>query len=833
MALAVAFVACQAATPKAKDPDPGPPGKDAPPAPQRPYVDVEFENVKLAVTGEMAMKTIPLGNHFVDPDRKEGDPPLTYDATSAKPDVVTASVSGSTLTLTAVAEGRARITVKATDKDGLSSSGAEPGARFYVDVMKTVPPDVMPILNQTLYMDDDPMTITLTKAEADSGTGHFFHALPITYEVSISIPVVTAEVAEGVLTLTPLVVGGTTVTVEATTADGKPATDSFTVTVKEGSKPVAPMPEGMIEAKTLMVGGDPVTFDVEDNFSDADSDDLMYAASSSDDMTATAMTDGSMVTVTAVAAGMATITVTATDEGGRSATQMFEVTVEEAAKPTAPAKEGTISDVPDLMVRATTAEMDLSLYFSSKDEMRYTAASSDPMTADTSVADNMLTVTGIKLGGPVTITATATNAAGSTDQTFMVTVVAAETTAPPLTITILEGEKEKSVDLADYVPVPADYELELKDPHVFKVVSPSLSAPTVWKVTPVSMGEGKAWIIKKSDGFRAHELTIIVENREPTLNPDRPQYVATRLTNANKEDGKDRHSVSLPVAMQYMDADKDHNGKLSYTIKSSRTDVIIHKGDECSTSPCTVVVDIEVRRPNVSTFDLIVVAMDKAKAMSPPVSFPVYMESPRGQDYPVKEVNDANNWALKVGHRAGVSHTLRFTDPAVRASGHRYNPATAASGETPNNDETNGFQFAEESVIELALTDSRDSFAIAANHTDNVDDYIIYGKLKPDDLTGTPAETIDGSIDRYTVTSTGRVTVDEDSLMALGADPELMFKVTGTGLGTITIGYHVWYDSDGATIVVVDGPDTGTNKPMWYTETRTVRVTVVPVASEK
>ena len=251
MALAVAFVACQAAAPaKPKDPDPGPPGKDAPPAPQRPYVDVEFEDINLPATdatGEMYMMQIPLVGHFVDPDAKEGDPPLMYGATSSKPEVVKAEVSGSALTLTAVAEGsRARITVKATDKDGQSSSGAEPGARFYVDVMETVAPIVKSggIEAQILYLDDGPQTITLTTSE-DSEDGYFTHPSAITYTTVSSLPAGVVEVAkaDGTLTLTPLVPNSTRVTVVAT-ADGRStAPVIFVVTVKPGSEPVGPVPD--------------------------------------------------------------------------------------------------------------------------------------------------------------------------------------------------------------------------------------------------------------------------------------------------------------------------------------------------------------------------------------------------------------------------------------------------------------------------------------------------------------------------------------------------------------------------------------------------------------
>ena len=68
--------------------------------------------------------------------------------------------------------------------------------------------------------------------------------------------------------------------------------------------------------------------DVSENFSDPDGDELTYTAASSADSVATVSFSGAEVTAVAgVAAGSATVTVTATDPGGLSATQTFDVTV--------------------------------------------------------------------------------------------------------------------------------------------------------------------------------------------------------------------------------------------------------------------------------------------------------------------------------------------------------------------------------------------------------------------------------------------------------------------------------------------------------------------------
>ena len=62
--------------------------------------------------------TLDVASYFRDPD---GDA-LRYTATTSNADVVSAGVSGSTLTLTGEADGTATVTVSATDPDGLSAT---------------------------------------------------------------------------------------------------------------------------------------------------------------------------------------------------------------------------------------------------------------------------------------------------------------------------------------------------------------------------------------------------------------------------------------------------------------------------------------------------------------------------------------------------------------------------------------------------------------------------------------------------------------------------------------------------------------------------------------
>jgi hypothetical protein len=128
-----------------------------------------------------------------------------------------------------------------------------------------------------------------------------------------------------------------TITVTAMDDGGMSAMQMINVTVNPAN--MAPMAEGSI-ADQMVDAGSYVMVDVSGYFSDADMDTLTYTAMS--DMTdyATVSVDGSMVTITGVAEGMATITVTAMDDGGMSAMQMINVTVNPANM--APMAEGSI-----------------------------------------------------------------------------------------------------------------------------------------------------------------------------------------------------------------------------------------------------------------------------------------------------------------------------------------------------------------------------------------------------------------------------------------------------------------------------------------------------------
>lgn len=146
--------------------------------------------------------------------------------------------------------------------------------------------------------------------------------------------VVSVSVSGSTLTMAGAARGTATVTVTAKDSDGLTATQTFEATVPNR----APAPVGAIPNQTVKVGGT-TALDVSPYFTDADGDELTYAATTSDTSMATVSVSGAEVRIQGVRAGGATLTVTAGDPGGERATQRANIDV------TTPAPDLAFTDV--------------------------------------------------------------------------------------------------------------------------------------------------------------------------------------------------------------------------------------------------------------------------------------------------------------------------------------------------------------------------------------------------------------------------------------------------------------------------------------------------------
>ena len=150
------------------------------------------------------------------------------------------------------------------------------------------------------------------------------------YAVESSNPAAVAvSIREGLLIVSAAGGGETTLTVTATSPDGRRETRRFAVTAPA---PLAP-PEAIDRIPDLSLSaGESVRIDLSGKFRDPDDGSLSYAAETSDSAVATATTEGDALIVAGWAPGVATLTLTATDPDGLSARLSFEVKVAPALR---------------------------------------------------------------------------------------------------------------------------------------------------------------------------------------------------------------------------------------------------------------------------------------------------------------------------------------------------------------------------------------------------------------------------------------------------------------------------------------------------------------------
>ena len=401
-----------------------------------------------AAVGSISARSVTVGDdvsvddaspYFSDPD---GDI-LTYTATSSNTGLATASVSGSTVTVNGVAEGSATITVTATDPGGLSATQS---FDVTVDRANQSPVAVGSISDRLVNVGDNVSVNDVSPYFSDPD-GDI-----LTYTAASSnMGLATASVSGSTVTVNGVAEGSATITVTATDPGGLYATQSFDVTIRDGGGGnQSPVAVGSISDRSVNVGDNVSVNDVSPYFSDPDGDILTYTATSSNTGLATASVSGSAVTVNGVAEGSATITVTATDPGGLSATQSFDVTIQDGGGGNqSPMAVGSIS-ARSVNVGDNVSVDDVSPYFSDPDGdiLTYTARSSNTSLAMASVSGSTVTVTGVAEGS-ATITVTATDPGGlSATQSFDVTVDRANQS--PMAVGSIS---DRSVNVGDNVSV--------------------------------------------------------------------------------------------------------------------------------------------------------------------------------------------------------------------------------------------------------------------------------------------------------------------------------------------------------------------------------------------
>ena len=314
---------------------------------------------------------------------------LVYSVMSSAEEIAAATLSGTTVTLAALAAGEGSVTVTATNSEGTATQ------TFSVTVKDQPAVAVGTLADATLTVGD---SVDLEISESFSGTNLVYSVMSSAEETA------TATLSGTTVTLAALVAGEGSVTVTATNSGGT-ATQTFSVTVKD-QPPVA---VGTLADITL-TAGDALEVDISAAFSGTN---LVYSVMSSAEETAAATLSGTTVTLVALVAGEGSVTVTATNGEG-AATQTFAV----AVKDQPPVAVGTLAAA--TLTVGDSVDLEISESFSGTN-LVYSVMSSAEETATATLSGTTVTLAALAAGeGSVTVTAT--NGEGAATQTFAVAV---------------------------------------------------------------------------------------------------------------------------------------------------------------------------------------------------------------------------------------------------------------------------------------------------------------------------------------------------------------------------------------------------------------------------
>ena len=361
---------------------------------------------------------VNLAGYFTDPDGHA----LTYAAASSNTVIASVAVSGSVVSVTAVARGMATVKVTARDPGGLAAE-----QDFAVTVPNRAPATVGRIADLDVHVDSVAQVDVAPYFTDPDGED-------LEYRAASSDTNVAVVVVEGsVLTVTGVAVGRVTVTVAAQDSAGLSAEQSFGVTVpNRPAQAVGMIADVEVHVDSLMAVdlaeyfSDPdgqarssLSVDLAAHFGDPDGDTLGYAAEASAPAVAGVTMSGSELTIAALTQGETEVTATATDPEGLSAQLTFAVTVPNRA----PVAVGTVPEQA-VFVRET-GQVDMAGYFDDPDgdTLIYSAASSNPAAVSTTVTGASVSISAIATRTRATITVTAIDPGGlSAQHGFAVTV---------------------------------------------------------------------------------------------------------------------------------------------------------------------------------------------------------------------------------------------------------------------------------------------------------------------------------------------------------------------------------------------------------------------------
>ena len=507
----------------------------------------------LTLVRETGAGIIATATYFRDAD---GDA-LGYGVDSEDDTIVSADIDPASgqLTLTPIERGVTTITVTATASD---PSAAMPTQVFQVAVDNATPIAVNSIADLALTREDGVQTLETAAYFSDADSDLRYTVIPED-EAAVTVAI---DAASGQLTLTPVAIGTTKVSVTASDPFGATATQVFEVAVGNS----APFTVGSIAdlTRTRTQGARPL--ETAGYFADADGNDsLGYTVASENEGVVTAHIDpiSGQLTLTLVAIGAAEVSVTASDPAGAMVTQAFQVSVANSV----PVRVGRIDD--QFLMLATGAQtLEVAAYFrdvDGNDSLRYTVASADEgvVTASIDPISGRLTLTPM-FRQATAITVTARDPSGAmVTQLIRVTVV----NSPPVAVNRIPDQRT-TVAAGPRLLQVANYFRDFENTGLFHTpVSSNMAVARVnvvefvmghFTLTPIAVGTAQITVTARDmfDATVTQVFEVTVTNSAPVAVGSVDFMILTR----------EERTRTLEMATYFNDA--DDKGSLRYAVIS-------------------------------------------------------------------------------------------------------------------------------------------------------------------------------------------------------------------------------------------------------------------------
>ena len=497
-----------------------------------------------------ALSSTEDNNKVVTLSATDGDSDTVTFSASSDNGSVTASVSGTTLTLTPASNyfGTANITVTANDGTGAGNATDMEVVTYTISSENDLPVFTSSASGSTQYGSNLDVTLSATDVETSN--------INITFAVQSSDSgKVTASISGSTLTLAPVnnYIGDTNLTLRATDTDGGTADQSYVLTIS-----AIPNTAPVLTAIGAQSSNEDTAKVISLAATDGEGDSLTYSAAS-DNASVTASISGTTLTLTPAADyfGSAAITVSVSD-GSLSDTEIVIYTISSendlpvfTSSASGSTQYGSSLDVTLSATDVETSSVNITFAVQSSDSSKVTA----------SISGATLTLVPVNnYTGNTTITLRATDLdAGTTDQSYSLNITSTPNTAPVLTAIGAQSSNEDTAKVISLAATDGEGDsLTYSAASDNASVTASISGTTL-TLTPAADYFGSAAItVSVSDGSLSDteivSYTISSEN-------DLPVFISSTS-------GSTQYGSNLDVTLSATDVETSNNN-ITFAVQSS------------------------------------------------------------------------------------------------------------------------------------------------------------------------------------------------------------------------------------------------------------------------